>query len=422
MDRERVLEGYTVVVENGMIQQVEPAHRITVPAGARIIDGEGLFLLPGLGDMHVRLPGPELTGEQVEDVLFLYLANNVTALRTLPGTPSHLQLKRDIASGAVLGPTLYVGSPPLDGTNAREPRQAIELMLAHRSAGYDFQTVQGGIPLAVWDSLAEEAHSRGYAFGGLIPDSVGLRRALSSGISNVDHMDGFLEEVVSDPVRARLERGRAVPLKEMLESAEGRKMRAMAAHTRSSDTWVVPTLQLWANLHLPPNVDSVLALPSMAYAPPELKEHWVRQKEARPGTEPETARLLVEVRGQVWRALAMAGVGTLLGSGSPESFLLPGFSLREEMASMEAARLTPYEILVAGTRNVGEYARGELREAGDFGTVTEGNRADLILLKGNPFESLDHLWDQAGIMVRGRWISRGEIDARLAGIAERYGG
>jgi imidazolonepropionase-like amidohydrolase len=79
-------------------------------------------------------------------------------------------------------------------------------------------------------------------------------------------------------------------------------------------------------------------------------------------------------------------------------------------------------VLVTGTRKVAEYAQRELLEAGNFGTIAQGNRADLVLLRGNPLVDLDHLWDQEGVMVRGRWISREEIDARLARIAERNGG
>ena len=89
---------------------------------------------------------------------------------------------------------------------------------------------------------------------------------------------------------------------------------------------------------------------------------------------------------------------------------------------MGGAGLTPYEILVTGTRNVAEYARRELLEDSDFGTVAEGNQADLILLRGNPLEDLEALWDQEGIMVRGRWIPRTEIDERLADMRTRIGG
>jgi len=422
MDRERVLEDHTVLIRDGIIREVAPSYRVQIPDGATVLDGRDLFLMPGLADMHALLPSPRDPDELVEDFMFLYLANNATVVRGALGRPSQLALKRRVRNGEILGPTLYVGSPPLNESNTRDPDSTIALMLAHRSMGYDFQVIHNGVPLMVWDSLAEEAHSRGYTFGGLIPDSVGLRHALSSGISYVDHLDGYLEEVVSDAVKARLRAGERVPLRQMLESAVGRKMRAIAAHTRSSDTWVIPTLYFWENLHRPLDVDSVLAQPEMRYVPMSLRRAWANQKASGPLDDLETAELLVDVRRRTFRALVMAGAGALMGTYSPQLFNVPGFSLRHELQSMAAAGLTPYEVLVTGTRNVAEYAQRELLEQGNFGTVAPGNRADLILLRGNPLEDLDHLWDQEGVMVRGRWISREEIDGRLARIAERNGG
>ena len=329
------------------------------------------------------------------------------------GVSSHIGLKRDIASGTLLGPTVFAGSPPLSETDAQTSEGAIARMMANRSAGFDLQTLSADIPMAVWDSLTEEAHSRGYSFGGTIPASIGLRHALSSGISTVEHLDGYLKEVVSDPIRIRLDRGEDVPLDEQMRAVEGRKMRAMAAHTRASDTWVVPTMYLWEIRSRPLNVDSLLSFPEMSFVNESMREDWILQKGRQAPLDPETAELLVGVRQRLLRALAMAGAGVLLGTGSPEMFNVPGFALRHELESMEAAGLTPYEALVAGTRNVAEYARDELLEPGNFGTIAEGNRADLILLRENPFQDMEALWSQEGIMIRGRWISKEEIDQRL---------
>jgi imidazolonepropionase-like amidohydrolase len=422
MDRERVLEDHTVLIRDGVIQEVAPSHRVQVPAGSRVVEGTGKFLVPGLADLSVNLPSSRAGRQEVEDFLFLHLANNVMVIRGTAGTPYHLQLKRDVASGTLLGPTVWAGAPPLGGENAQDPEATRELMLAHRRTGYDFQPISGPVPLEVWDSLAEEAHSRGYTFGGIIPEEVGLRAALSSGISFVDHMDGYLKEMVADAVRERMDRGEEVPIQTQLEAVEGRKMRAMAAHTRSSDTWVVPTLHIWEIRYSPQPLDTLLALPEMRFVPAYMADAWATDAQGGSPLSPETGALLIQTRGRLVRALTMAGVGVLLGSDAPDLFHVPGFALRHEIRSMEAAGLTPYEILVTGTRAAADYATRELLEPGNFGTIEEGNRADLVLLRANPFAGLEALWDQEGIMVRGRWIPREEMDRRLNDMADRIGG
>ncbi len=384
-----------------------------------------MFLMPGLADMHVQLPPSGAPPEEIQDFLFLLLANNVTVARGIPGWSGHLQIKGQVASGEMDGPTLFVGSPPIDegyGRMGQSPEAAVDRMLSYRSAGFDLLTLGPDIQLETWNALTKEAHNQGFSFGGTIPRTVGLRQALSSGVSTIEQLDGYLEEVASDPIQARLRRGENVPLREQLESVDGRKMRAIAAHTRSSDSWVVPTLFSWETRYRRPDVDSILALPEMRFVSGSTKDGWILALSAQDPVEPETAELLTEVRQRLLRALVMAGVGVLMGTDSPEMFSVPGFSLRHELRSMEGAGLTPYEILVTGTRNVADYARGELLEPGNFGTVEAGNRADLILLKANPLQDLEALWDQEGVMVRGRWIPRSEIDERLAAMAEKFGG
>ncbi len=421
MDRERVLENHTVVVQGGIIQEVAPSHRVQVPAGAQVIDGEGLFLLPGLADMNVHLPDRTATREQVEDMLFLFLANNVTVIRSVGGAPNHLEIKKSISSRDILGPTLFAGSPVLTEARAVTGEAAISTMMAYRSTGYDFLTIRGRLSQSAWDSLTEAAHSRGYTFGGDIHESIGVRHALSSGISTIDDLDEYLPEIVSDAVRARLDRGEAVPPGEILGSVEGRKMRALAAHTRSSDAWVIPALYRGETSASVLDMDSLLALPEMAYVAAQTRDDWILEAGGMRARDAEGGELLVDTRRRLVRSLMMAGVGVLMGSGSPSPFTVPGFGLRRELRSMAAADLTPYEVLVTGTRNVAEYARGELLEPGNFGTIAEGNRADLLLLRGNPLEDLENLWDQEGVMIRGRWIPRSEIDEGLSRIAAEHG-
>ena len=69
MDRDTVLAGQTVLIRDGIIQQLGPSNRVSVPPGARRIEARGKFLMPGLADMHVHQVGPrQVQGGLAEDV------------------------------------------------------------------------------------------------------------------------------------------------------------------------------------------------------------------------------------------------------------------------------------------------------------------------------------------------------------------
>ena len=101
---------------------------------------------------------------------------------------------------------------------------------------------------------------------------------------------------------------------------------------------------------------------------------------------------------------------------------VPGFALHRELLVMAEAGLSNYQVLRSGTANVARYASGELGRSGNFGTVAVGNRADLVLLAGNPLDDLDNLTRRVGVMVKGHWISAQEIDAGLAALAAKHAG
>ena len=78
--------------------------------------------------------------------------------------------------------------------------------------------------------------------------------------------------------------------------------------------------------------------------------------------------------------------------------------------------MSPYAILQSGTANVGAYFANE----DAFGTVAEGQRADLLLVAANPLEDIAHLQRLNGVMVRGQWVPGEEIQRRLEAIARSH--
>lgn len=116
MASDSVLPGATVLIRDGRIAAVGPSGSIAVPKGARRIDGRGKYLIPGLADMHVHHYSDDETPDSLAgDELAVMIANGVTAIRLMIGTPEHLALRREIEAGRLLGPQLWIASPQFTG-------------------------------------------------------------------------------------------------------------------------------------------------------------------------------------------------------------------------------------------------------------------------------------------------------------------
>ncbi len=424
VDREGVLEGHTVLIQDGRIVEVAPADEVDVPAETRTIPGEGRFLIPGLAEMHGHVsPDPATPREEMEDVLFLFLANGITTVRGMLGAPHQLELRDALQRGEVLGPHFIVGAPSLNGNTAPTPEDAERLVREHAEAGYDLLKIHPGLERHVWDHMTEIAGEVGITYAGHVPADVGIRHALETGISTVDHLDGYLEGTRADGLSAD-----ATPL-ERFQATDEAKVDELAELTRETGTWLVPTMYLWENFFNPVEVDSVLALPEMQYAPREMREGWANQNENRWRNQWEqypdldwdaTGAAHAEARVEILRALHEAGAGVLLGTDAPQMFNVPGFAMHREIPIMERAGMSRHEILESGSLNVARYADEDLGLPGDFGAIVPGHRADLVLLGGNPLEDLAHLEQVEGVMVGGTWISGEEIRERLEQMAGRF--
>ena len=157
----------------------------------------------------------------------------------------------------------------------------------------------------------------------------------------------------------------------------------------------------------------------MAYMPARTVRGWVTAKRGMmkaPGYDPELARQFVSYRRQLIKALQDAGAGLLLGSDAPQILNVPGFSIHRELGLLIDSGLTPAQALSAGTVNAAEF----LEQQDVFGSVTEGLAADLVLLEANPLDDISNAQAIIGVMLRGQWFSRTELDEALESIRLRY--
>src|ERR1044072_6765900 len=145
MDRERVLQNQTVIVRDGVITEIGDTRKVKIPRGAREIEGKGRFLIPGLTDMHVHLfSDDEFPDALAEDELKVMVAQGVTTIRLMTGTPEQLVLREKSARGEIIAPTIYAASPQFTGkkssnayvvTNEQEARESVRKA---KRDGYDY--------------------------------------------------------------------------------------------------------------------------------------------------------------------------------------------------------------------------------------------------------------------------------------------
>jgi imidazolonepropionase-like amidohydrolase len=429
MDRQRVVAGQTVVVRGDRIEAVGPSASTRVPAGAVRVDGRGKYLMPGLAEMHAHVLPAQAAGNADErlnrDIFFLYIANGITTIRAMLGAPNQLVLRNRLAANELLGPTMFVAAPSLNGNSAPNADTAAKLVRAHKAAGYDLLKIHPGLSRETYDAIVRTAREVGITWGGHVPQAVGLRHAISARQSTIDHIDGYLEASVPETTAVRLQGGGAT-MADFIRNVDESRFEELARLARAAGIWNVPTAALWENLFDRTTPEELLQRPENRYAPRAWVTNWTNQKRNRirqdveQGVTPELARQFLAARRRMLKTLADVGTPLLMGTDSPQIFSVPGFSLHRELALAVSAGVTPYQVLESGTKNVGRYAAEELKLDGRFGTVAAGQRADLVLLDANPLDDIGNLARRSGVMVRGRWVSAEELRTGLEELAARY--
>ena len=379
------------------------------------IDGSGKYIIPGLAEMHAHIPPPATDAKRIEETLFLYLSNGITTIRGMLGDPLHLELREKAKKGEIVSPRIFTSSPSLNGNSVTSIEEAKEKVTAYQNDGYDFLKIHPGIQLEIFNQIVKTANEVGIPFSGHVPVDVGIRHALESKYASIDHVDGFLEGLVPesenvDPT-ANGFFGYA-----FTHLAQMEKIDELVQMAKENEVWIVPTQSLFERWFAPISADELLRQPEMKYMPEATLANWRNTKDRYMAEEDfnlEQWQRFDSIRKQLIKKLSENGHGILLGSDAPQLFNVPGFSIHHEIQGMLDSGMSAEEILKSGTINPAIFF--DMQDT--FGEIKEGLDADLVLLNANPLEDLKALQQISGVMLQGKWISKTEIDKRLAEIA-----
>jgi imidazolonepropionase-like amidohydrolase len=279
------------------------------------------------------------------------LAHGVTTLRNMRGDARHLAWRRELERGERLGARLVTAGPQLSGQGKAAPDVVVVDDAGEARRAVRAQARAGFDFVKVYEGLTAAEHQ------------AVLEEAARLGLPVAGHVSsavGIYDTLASG--QASVEHA-----EELTQGAAGNHaatLEALVARARGSATWICPTLML-----------------HRLFSPRE--DHAYRQ------------RLVA--------ALHRAGVGVLAGSDAAPT------GLARELAELVEAGLTPYQALLAATAEAARF----LEREHDFGTVSVGLAADLLLVERNPLDDLGALDAPAGVVVRGRWLEARRL-ARLA--------
>ena len=416
-----------MVITSAHITSVSGSEKLQPPKNARVIDATGQYLIPGLWDMHVHSAFGDWFPGGRDIILPLFIANGVTGVRDMGGdVPVLLGWRKEIADGAIIGPRLVISGPMLDGylPNGKlrfpssiavtTPASAVAAVDSLKAQGVDFIKVQSVISHDAYLAAAAEAHKQGLPIVGHVPDKVRIREVVAAGQKSIEHLMGIFEGCSTEEDKFIKGEGN---LKLLLSTQNEQICDSLIKLLAQNQTWQVPTLA-WQRGGTFLDQRDLKHQPLDKYVPAYWRDvTWRRfTDEMMPDLLRDPLPLRREYFAhnlQIVGALHRGGVPFMAGTDTaPGVYIMPGFSLHDELANFVESGFTPMESLQTATSNPARFLGMEA----SFGSVEPGKIADLVLLSANPLEDIRNTRKISAVIANGRFFDRVALDQMLVDV------
>jgi imidazolonepropionase-like amidohydrolase len=358
-DGTRSRDWTSVRFADGLITECSVAE--VARAGDEVIDAAGGTVLPGLIDAHVHLvPGAlaQSLAFGVTTVLDMFSKPDVVA-----AAKEQAGSRRDVADvrSASIGATAPGGHPSMmyaPFPTLTAAGQARQFVAERISDGSDYLKIISGtggrwpaLDYETIQALVTAAHARGLLAVAHVSSTAGLEEVVSAAVDVVAHV----------PVNSELDQ-------------------ALAGRMAGAGIVVGPTLATIENTLGEPGGAAVAGDPRLAGA---LGDAWVRRLTSAAAPWPGRPMPPYSRAEDNVRRLADAGVTLLAGTDAPNPGTVFGASLHRELELLVRCGISPAQALAAATA---EPAR--VFGLADRGRVAAGQRADLVLLSGDPLADI----------------------------------
>jgi imidazolonepropionase-like amidohydrolase len=413
MDVERgvSIPGQTVLIQGDRIQRIGPAAAVRVPASAQIVDGRGLFLMPGLVDAHVHLLDPTVFGR-------VMLANGVLLVRDM-GMPNEfiLKLRDQFNRGEILGPemvatgTVLDGYPPIIPANSiglRTPAEGRAAVRAQAKAGADEIKVYSRLDKQVFLAILDEAGKLGLKVVGHVPDSIYIEDAAAAGLSSAEHFFGFekaIAKLLGDPVKLTFSgMGSDARYLQRLDEVDPAQLRSLYQRIRASGMAVCPTVitfKTGTDIQTFKQGD----FRGSEYISSQVQDMWRSQW----SQQSNLPSYMWRNWARMVRGLNEAGVPLMTGTDLLVPGILPGVAVHEEMAIWQDAGIPPADVLRGATIVPAQF----MGLGNRLGSIREGKTASMVLTQADPLEDVRNAQQIEGVFLRGQYFNHAALDRLL---------
>ena len=436
-----VVPQQNVLIEDGRIRQITASEGTPASVGEEV-DGSGKYLVPGFLDMHVHA-----VDEAHENLSFwkLLIAHGVTGVRQMSGSAQTLALSRrfnaERAAGTLDAPEVLMTPGGLFMGQAQGEAGGRAFVRQQQALGTDFIKVVAGNRDATLGIL-DEARAQGLTVAGHLSPALTARESSERGYRAVEHLGaglGFLLDCSPQARQIRREYflgGKKPPFppnfilnpraydgaqdapfyQRVLDTFDDGLCQDVLGIFAEHDVWQVPTL---IRIRTQDYGDAAEYRhdPNLKYLGAETQALWQAVGDDFARVPADAARTLQDyyaLQQRVTGLMKGAGVKMLAGSDLGGVWLVPGHSLHQEFHELAACGLTPLDILQLTTLRGAEFAG----RPHDLGTVEEGKVADLVLLDADPLTDAAHLGQIGGLLLRGKYFSRADLEALKAEVAQ----
>lgn len=380
----------SILIKDSIIVYIGDKASMDIPAGTKVINGRGKFVIPGLWDSHVHLC------KTSRESLPVYLQYGITSVRDMGGDIDSLKsFKRDINNGVTFGPRIIFCGPVLEDTafmnweeknltlkpgapgyedmsrtrvTITNKEDAKRLIDSVARLGVDFIKIHDYKDVETYWAIAKAARESGLRFDGHAPWGIDPLAVADSGQKSYEHgwypsLSGLKDSIANKIIDA----------------------------FKRNNCFLVPTITAWI-YHAYSSIgkiDSLVNGPQgirdtrVDKLPADLLGEWEAQIEIRKkgdnkkGYNMSSLNDMAKETGRLYKN----GVKVLAGTDVAVVMVFPGISLHEELRYfVEKIGMTPYEAIASATIAPSEaFGFGNSR-----GSIQVGKLADIILLNDNP--------------------------------------